>query len=273
MRYLLLLFTALFFFMSCRSSNLIRPGDTLDVAFDKAMNQFENENWRDAAEAFETVVSIGRGTDVGQDAQFFLAESYFNNRQFLLSATEYERYAVFHPRSPRREQAEFKEARSYYNMSPRFRLDQTNTRRALDKLRLFTSRYPASDFIPEAGEMITELRAKLAEKNYHAAEFYMRTGRYRAAAVYFSLILDQFPESVWAEQAIADQVEAYKLYADNSIPQRQLERYERARDSYETYIQLFPRGENRERVEALYNDISREIEQRRQAESRASADS
>jgi outer membrane protein assembly factor BamD len=142
MRTLLFLFAAALLFTSCRSTDLIRPGDSLEVAFEKAMNQYEQENWSDAARALETVISIGRGTDIGQEAQFYLAESYFNNRRYLVAASEYERYAQFYPNSPRRELADFKNALAYYELSPRFNLDQTYTRRAIDRFRLFMSRFP-----------------------------------------------------------------------------------------------------------------------------------
>lgn len=272
MRTILFLLLAAFVFTSCRSSELIRPGDTLEVAFDKAMNQYENENWSDAARAFETVVSIGRGTDLGQEAQYMLAESYFNAGRYLIAASEYERYASFHPRSPRREEVDFKVAISYYNLSPRYKLDQTHTRQALERFRLFNSRYPNSERVSEAGEFITELRNKLARKHFSAGEFYMRTGRYNAAAVSFDLVIDEYPESKWAERALVEQIEAFILFAENSIEARQKERYQKALDSYGTYLQLFPRGENRSRAEELHDIAQNEIDRLDRRERTAQSD-
>jgi outer membrane protein assembly factor BamD len=257
MRNLLFLFAAALLFASCRSNELIRPGDSLDVAYEKALNQYEEENYAEAARAFETVISIGRGTDIGQDAQFYLAESYFNNRRYLLAASEYERYAQFHPNSPRREEADYKRALSYYNLSPRYRLDQSYTYQAIENFRLLLSRFPNSEYADEAAEYISELRSKLAHKSYNAGEFYKRTSRFEAAAVYFDIVIDNYPETSWAELALVDQMESYILYAENSIAARQAERFEMALESYETYLQLFPRGENRSRVENLYDRAQR----------------
>lgn len=246
---------------SCRSQSLIRPGDSLEVAYEKAYSLYEEERWRDAIDAFETVLSIGRGTDIGQDAQFYLAESYYNSNQFLLAASEYERYSSSHPSSSRREQADFRAALSYYQMSPRYKVDQTNSRQAIERFRLFLARYPNSDRAEEASDIIEELRDKLAQKTYESGHFYMRTGSFRAAAIYFDLVLDRYPETVWAERALADQIDAYLQYADNSIPSRKEERYRMAMDSYETYLQLFPRGENRSRAEELYDDVQDALDQ------------
>jgi outer membrane protein assembly factor BamD len=253
MRTLFILFLMALVLSSCRSRDLIRPGDSIEVAYEKALNQFENENYGEAARAFETVVSIGRGTDIGQDAQFYLAESYFNNQRFLVAASEYDRYAQFHPNSPRRPEVEFKRAKSYYNLSPRYKLDQSYTRQAIENFRLYISRYPGTDKVEEASEYINELREKLAQKQYSAAAFYKRTNLYNAAAVYYDIVIDDYPETKWAERSLVEQMEAYILYAENSVPQRQAERYQKALDSYNTYLQLFPRGENRSSIENLYD--------------------
>lgn len=274
MRTILLLLAAAFIFTSCRSSDLIRPGDSLEVAFDKAKNQYDNENWSDAARAFETVVSIGRGTELGQEAQFLLAESYFNGRRFLVAAAEYDRYVNFYPRSERRELAEFQAGMSYYMLSPRYQLDQTYTKQAIERFRLFNSRYPNSDKVEETGDLITEMRSKLARKHYSGGEFYMRTSRYQAAAVYFDLVIEDYPETRWAEKALVDQIDAYIRFADNSVPARQKERYQKAIDSYGTYLQLFPRGENRSRAEELHDRAQNAIDriERRERDRSAQSD-
>jgi outer membrane protein assembly factor BamD len=253
MRIVSLLILSSLVFMSCRSNDLIRPGDTIEVAFEKAMNQYREGDYAEAAQAFETVVSIGRGTDIGQDAQYYLAESYYNDRRYLLAASEYERYAQFYPNSFRREVVDFKRAESFYFLSPRYRLDQSYTRQALDGLRLFNSRYPDSEFSEKSAQYITELREKLARKQFEAANFYKRTERYEAAAVYYDLVIDDYPETEWAEQSLVEQMHAYILYAENSVQDRQEERFMLALESYNTYMQLFPRGEFRSRMEELYD--------------------
>ncbi|PWN07085.1 outer membrane protein assembly factor BamD [Rhodohalobacter mucosus] len=240
-------------FISCRSNDLIRPGDTIEVAFEKAMNQYREGDYPEAAQAFETVVSIGRGTDIGQEAQYYLAESYYNDRRYLLAASEYERYAQFYPNSFRREVVDFKRAECYYFLSPRYRLDQSYTRRAIENLRLFNSRFPDSEYAEKSAQYIIELREKLARKKYEAANFYKRTSRYEAAAIYYDLVIDDYPETEWAERSLAEQMEAYILYAENSVPERQEERFRLALESYNTYMQLFPRGEYRSRMEELFD--------------------
>lgn len=248
----LLLFA--FVFISCKNSNLIQRGDSVEVAYEKAMAFYEKEDYSEAAEAFETVVQIARGTEYGQDAQFHLAESYYNDERYLLAASEYERFISLYPREDRREEAQFKEAYSYYQLSPRYKLDQQYTRRAIEKFQLYNSRYPNSDRGDEVGEYISDMRSKLAKKLYYSGDLYMRTDRYDAAIIYYDLTIDKYPESKWAQRALVDEIRAYNIYADRSILARQKERYEKAIEAYEKFVQLFPEGEYRQDAEELVDE-------------------
>jgi outer membrane protein assembly factor BamD len=241
------------FVISCGSKNQIRPGDTLEVAYEKAMRMYEKEKYTDSARAFETVLSIGRGTELAQEAQYLLAESYFKNRDYLVAAAEYGRYYTNYPRSEKRIDAEFKEAMCYVELSPRYKLDQTDTYKALELMQLFIGRYPNTQRATDAATIVDELRNKLAQKEFSSAELYMRINAFEAAAVYYGLTIDQFPETEWAEKALAKQALAYLQFAQASIPTKQLERYQKAVESYQKYLQLFPQGANRSLIETYYD--------------------
>lgn len=240
--------------VTCARKDLIKPGDTLPQAFGKAKNLYENGKYSEASQAFETVIRIGRGTEYARDAQFYLAESYYEDGRYLLAASEYERFKTLYPQSPRREEADFKEAYCYYELSPRFKLSQKYTNTAIEKFRLFNSRYPDSDRIQQSSEYITELRSKLARKLYNSADLYMRTDQYEAAIIYYDLTIDRYPESKWAERALVNEINAYVMYADRSVRSKQRERYEKAIASYEKYLQLFPDSEYRSQAENYVDD-------------------
>jgi len=248
------LFLAVFVFASCKNSDLIQRGDSLEVAFDKAMAFYEKEDYTEASEAFETVVQIARGTEYGQDAQFYLAESYYNDGRYLLAASEYERFISLFPRVERRQEAQFKEAYCYYKLSPRYKLDQEYTRTAIEKFQLYNSRFANSEKAEEAGQYISEMRSKLAKKLYYSADLYLRTDRYEAAAIYYDLTIDKYPETKWAQRALVDEIKTYNIYADRSVPSKQRERYQKAIEAYEKFIQLFPNGEYRQEAEELVDE-------------------
>lgn len=252
-----LLLAVLAVFSSCKNEQLIQRGDSLQTAFKKAMNMYQAEKYGDAVKAFETVLQLGRGTDYGQEAQFYLAQSYFKNGRYLLAASEYERYISLFPRSQKREDAQYKEALCYYHLSPRYRLDQKYTNRAIEKFRLYNSRYPDSKHADQIAQYINELRSKLAHKLYNAADLYMRIDSYEAAITYYDLTIDKYPESIWAQRSLVDKIHAYNVYAGRSIASKQEERYQKAVKAYETFIQLFPNGKYRSQADQ-YVDKARE---------------
>lgn len=256
---LLVVFGLLFVISACQNDKLIKRGDTLQVAYQKAMAFYMSEDYTEAANAFDTVTRLGRGTDYGQEAQFYLAESYFKNRQYLLAASEYDRFISLYPNEERRQDAEFKAAMSYYHQSPRYKLDQSATRNAIERFQLFNNRYPDSELVTEAADKIDELRNKLARKSYEAAQFYVRTDQYLAATIYLEETIDQFPESEWAEKALVDLIETYITYADNSVPERQEERYSKAVDTYDKFLQLFPDSEYRSDVENMHDEAQNKL--------------
>lgn len=256
---LLLVVSFLFLFTACKNDNLIKRGDSVEVAYQKAMAFYEKGDYGEAANAFDTVTRVGRGTEYGQDAQYYLSESYYNDGQYLLAASEYDRYVSFYPRDERREEMEYKAAMCYYHLSPRYQLDQSQTREAIERFQLFNNRYPDSEYVTEVADRIDDLRRKLARKSYEAARFYFRTEQYKAATIYLDLTIDRYPETKWAERALVDQVRIYIDYADNSIPGRQAERYEKAIEAYETFIQLFPNSELRSDIENTHDEARKKL--------------
>src|SRR5699024_3474874 len=236
---------ALFVLASCKNENLIKRGDTLPVAYKKSMRLFKSEDYRDAANAFETVIELGRGTEYGKEAQYYLAESYFKDERYLMASAEYSRYETLYPQGKKQEEAQFKEAYSYYKLSPRYKLDQKYTKQAIEKLQLYISKYPNSEKRDKVAEYINEMRNKLAKKLYYAADLYLRTDRYKAASTYYDLAIDQYPETIWAQRALLGKINTYVIYADKSVRRKQRERYQKAIDAYETFVQLFPNGKYR----------------------------
>jgi len=248
------LFSLLILTSACRNKDLIRPGDPLNIAYDKSIALYEDGKYDDAAYGFDLVTRMGRGTNYSKDAQYYLAESYFADRQYILAASEYERFISYYPQDEKREEVEYKLALCFYEQSPRYRLDQTPTVRAIQLFQLFNTKYPDSEYVVESAARIDELRNKLARKAFEAGEFYLRTNRYLAATIYFDQVIDQFPESRWSERSLLKQIETYIIYADNSIVERQAERYTKAVDNYEKFLQLFPQSSRRGDAESMYSD-------------------
>lgn len=237
---------------ACTTKYLIKPGDSLDTAYGKAMHFYTTKNYSDAAKAFETVLDLGRGTPKAQDAQYYLAQSYFKDHDYLLAANEYKHFYTYYPQSNRVEDVQFKEAYCYYLLSPSYKLDQSNTNNAIELFQLFISKYPDSNQAQKAGSYIDQMTNKLAHKIYAAAQLYERNDEYKASAIYYGLVFQQYPQSAWAEIALEKQIESYVLLAENSVPNKQEQRFNEAVQTYDKFIQVFPKSKYRPDAENYY---------------------
>lgn len=161
-----------------------------------------------------------------------------------MAANAYHTFLTLYPKAPQTEIATYKEALSYYKLSPRFDTDQSYTKKAIQKLKLYIAEYPKSSLSDKAGKYIEELRSKLAHKIYHAAQQYLLLNQYKAAVIYYDETVEQYPESSWAELALVREIAAYNEYASRSIPSSKRKRYKKAVSTYQRYVQLFPDGKH-----------------------------
>jgi outer membrane protein assembly factor BamD len=252
----------------CSGSGQVRH-TTAEEAFKKGEQLYQQEEYSDAIRYFRAVFSYGRATEWSDDAQLMMARAYYEDRQYRLAATEYRRFIQLYRNDERVPTAEFERAMSYYQLSPRYQLDQSDTEQALSLFQLFLDRYPQHERAPEAEEHIKELREKLAHKKIAAAELYERRGMYRAAALTYETAFDQYPETSWADNALLGAVRTFIEYSNRSVEQRQAERLQKALDHYNRLTQLFPNSPLLDQAEALYEQAQRRMEEIRERESLA----
>lgn len=230
-----------------------------EEAFRRGKELYDRGKYDRAVEYFQRAFDFGRSHEWAADAQYYLAQAYFHDRQFLLSANEFTRFVELYRTDERLEEGEYLRALSYVRLSPPYPYDQTDTRTALTYLRLYLSKYPAGKYASEAGALVDELRAKLARKQFEAAELYERQDLYEAAGLTYESVLEEFPDSEYADRALLGAVRAYKAFAEASIPERQAERYQRAADAYHRLAELFPASPLLKDAEALYAGVDRAL--------------
>jgi outer membrane assembly lipoprotein YfiO len=68
-------------------------------------------------------------------------------------------------------------------------------------LRKFRSHFPGEDRLDKAENMLLGMKEKLAQDLLEIAEFYMRTHKDQAAAIYFTTIVKKYPETKSAQKS------------------------------------------------------------------------
>ncbi len=165
---------------------------TLKDIFNQGMNNLENSKYLQAQSDFKNVLIRGTGTDLGDDAQYFLGESYYRNKEYLFAIAEYEKLTRKMSYSPFVEDARFKICEAYRIESPKYYHDQEYTLKALERYQEFLDDYPNSILVDDVLASINILRDKLARKTFETGILYMKMEEYESAKLSFQIVIDKY---------------------------------------------------------------------------------
>ena len=234
-----------------------QPNWTASQYFHYAMELFTDGDYYEAANEFTVIVLRYPGSVVSDSAQFYLAESHFFMGEYIIAAAEYEKLINSMARSPLVPQAQFRLAESYFELSPRPSLDQEYTHKAIREFQNFIEEFPTHPLREEAEKKISILRSKLAEKKYLSAEIYRKMRKFRAAIIYYDLVLERYYDTEWADDAMYGKI---LTYVEN-------EDYNAARLEIYKFQQQFPNSEYIEEVNTYMQELPAEEEQEQANES------
>ena len=201
-------FTSLLFLIGCSSSV---PDVSIPLAdhLKTGMDFLDQEKYVKAQEEFQFILSRGTGTDYGDDAQFFLAESYFLNEQYILSIQEYENLTRKMSYSPFFEKARFRICEAYRIESPNYYNDQSYSEKALERYREFLDDFPESEHSLVVTESMGALRNKLAKKLYETGVLYMKLDEFEPARMSFDQVLEQYYDTDIVENTHYEVIQSY----------------------------------------------------------------
>lgn len=175
--------------------------------FHHGMELLHKKSYINAKNTFDIVVKQYPASAYADSAQYYLAESYFDMKEYITAAFEFGNMYHNYPSSKLTPNARFKIAECYAAQSPRVQLDQSNTTKAINAFQSFIDYYPDSPLATKAAGEITKLRDKLAKKDYEIAKLYVAMGYYRAATVYYNVVLEKYHDSSVADKAALGKVE------------------------------------------------------------------
>ncbi len=106
-------------------------------------------------------------------------------------------------------------------------------------MQAFINTHPVSARTKEATEIIDKCREKLELKEFKSAELYYNLGFYKAAAISFASVSDNFPDSKKADEYKLLIIKSYFKYAELSYEDKQKERYEKVLSECNDFTERF----------------------------------
>lgn len=238
----------------CSDYQKLLKSNDYEKKYETAVNLYEEGDYYRALQLFDQVIPVFRGKDRAEDLFYYYAYSYYNQGDNVMASYYFKRFAKSYPSSDRAEEAWFMSAYCKYLESPRYSLDQTNTREAITELQAFANRYPDSERIDRVNNLIDDLREKLEKKNYEQARLYFKMEDYQAAIVSFNNLIKNYPDTEFREESLFKIVEAKYTYAKNSIRSKQEERYQEVIEAYDRLISFYPDTEYKKKAQKYQDE-------------------
>ena len=243
--------------VGCDDYNKLMKSTDYDYKLQRADEYYDTKIYARAAELYEELIPIFRGTDKSERIYYRYAWSEFKIGDAILSQYHFKNFARQFPNSEHTEECYYMNAFCYYLNSPNYSLDQTYSRNAIKEFQSFIDLYPQSSRVDSCNAMIDILTAKIERKEYEIIKQYHKIYDYKAAAVAASNFIKEYPLSAYNEEMYWVIIDSYYSLALNSYPSKKKARIEAAIENYVKFASLYPKSSYLSRAEGIYNHCIR----------------
>ena len=205
-----------------------------------AEEYYENGEFRRANALIEQIIPSYRGKPQGERLVFFFANSFFETKSYYSAAIQFENFIKSYPSSQRIQEAYFMEAKSYFMLSPLYTLDQEDTFTGIDKLQVFINRFPNSEYLAEALELMEQLQNKIEKKEFEVSKQYYTIRDYSSAMKSLDNFIADNPGTIFREEALYFRWLSQYEIAINSIESRINERVTELERSLDSFLRYYP---------------------------------
>ena len=234
------LFVLMLVFSSCSKFGKVLKSKDFEYKLKMANQYFDQKQYRQSQVLYEELFPIFKGTPQHEDLYYKFAYSHYHLRDYITAESLFKGYLEIFANSPRAEEVEYMQAFCYYRQSPKPELEQSNTLKAIGMFQIFANTHPESPRVKEAEAIIAKCQAKLETKEYLSAQLYFNVGQFRAAALAYTTLINNYPDSPKGDEYKLMAIRSYYRYAAMSIPEKQEERYNKVISEVEDFQDRFP---------------------------------
>ncbi len=246
-------------FNSCTEYQKVLQDEDVARKYVVADSLYKIGKYKKALKLMEQIVPAYRGKPQAEKLSYMYANTFYNLEDFYLAGYQFERFESSYPKSDSVEIAAYKSAKSYYELSPRYSLDQKDTYKALERLQDYINKYPDSEYRVEANELVSELQGKLEIKDFKTAEQYLNIEDYKAAIEAFDNFIQDHPGASLRKEAFYGRLTAGYELAIKSIPSLVQERLSIAQGYYNRFNKYYSESDLNEDANKIIADIEERL--------------
>ena len=249
-------------FSSCGEYQAILKSKDTELKYQKALSYFNDKQYIKAQTLLDEVTSFYRGTDRSQDVLIYLSRCYMGQKDYSGAAEYYQAYIRNYPKGRYIIEARFQVGHCYYLNAPDARLDQTETKKAIEFFTQFVELYPDSPYAQQAYQEMNELYDKLAYKEYLSAKLYYNLGtylgnNYLSAEIVAKNAMKDYPTNKYQEELNWLILQAKYQQLVNSLDSKREERARDTEDEYYSFVTQYPNSKHRAAAERIRKDLNK----------------
>jgi len=242
MRYILFTVIIAFIVSSCGSNKYqktLKNGDA-SKKMELAEYYYKKKDYYRASTLFEQLMETYSGTSMAEKVTYYSAYCNYGLQNNILAGYQFKTYYENFPTGKWAEECLYMYSYCLFLESQNWYLDQTDTYKALEAIRIFISVYPDSKYISECNQEMDKLRNKLGYKAYRNAKLYYNIGEYTSAIVALQNVIKDYPEIPQKEELDYLTVKSHFLLTNNSVDSKIETRYKAAITSIQQYEIEYP---------------------------------
>ncbi|ULQ56661.1 outer membrane protein assembly factor BamD [Flavihumibacter rivuli] len=253
MRFIGVILLVVVFGTGCSNFAKVQKSTDYDYKLKMADQYYAKKKYNYAQQLYEELFPLLKGSDKFEDVYYKYAYCAYNQKDYLNAENLFKGFVEVFPTSKRAEEMEYMRAYTYYRQSPKVELDQTNTSKTIGFMQTFINTHPGSEKNKEASDIIDKCRAKLEAKEAMSAELYYNLRQYKASAIAYTNLLNNFPDSEKSDEYKLKVVRSYFEYASLSVDEKKEERFEKVIEECNEFIDRFPESKLRKDAERFLN--------------------
>lgn len=239
MRFLTVLLIIAIAFFRCSSFSKIQKSNDYDAKLKAADEYYEKKQYHYAQQLYEELFPLFKGDSRFESLYYRYAYCAYHQKDWMNAENLFKSFVEVFPTSKKATEMDYMRAYCYYKQSPKFELDQTNTTKTIGLMQTFISTHPDSEKNKEAMDIIEKCRLKLETKEWRSAQLYYDVKQYRAASIAFTTLMENYPDSPKGDQYKLMVIKSTYEYANFSVENKQLERYQQVITECNDFIDRF----------------------------------
>lgn len=263
MRYSKILLAALVAFVfagACKSEyQTLLEGYDEEAKYAAAFDYFNQGKFSKAAQLFESLSVTTSGTERDDTIQFYWGLSNYRYKDFYTAETNFKDFLDKFPRSPFAEEAGFLRIDCLYSSSLRYELDQSSSVQTISAIGEYLTNYPQTQHLEACRDILAELGDRMDRKAYEAARLYYKMEDYLASRIALKNVLKDDADNRYREEILYYAAKSSYKYAQNSIPEKQKERYLTFIDDYLNFVGEYDKSVYRREMDVLYKRAQRAL--------------